>query len=46
MAVKPGARSETCELFGYEIVLKRGVPDEAWCEVCWKAKFRHREIAE
>ena len=45
MAIKSGTEDVTCELLGQIVALKRGVPTEAWCETCWKTRFRHREIA-
>lgn len=42
MAVKPGSNDVSCEFFGQIVPIKRGEPDEAWCEAHWKARFLHR----
>lgn len=39
MAIKPGQNGETVTLRGTEIVMRRPVPDEAWCLAHWTARF-------
>ena len=41
-AVRPGEDGEDGEaltLLGTEIVMRRPVPDAAWCRVCWLRQF-------
>lgn len=44
-AIKPGEDGETMILRGEEVVMRDGIPDQAWCLPCWLARFGRRDGA-